>query len=116
MNFYDRTEQKIAVFGRAFAEGFAKGSIALYVLPTVLRKSNNLSEEQIEDRNPIRDMGTYAGAMTGLFGFNAFQFSAYASLIRQGTPAWILPVATNLISAAWEVGRMRSRRGLEEIS
>ena len=92
------------------AVGTVEGALMPYILPTAIRKGieykNSLTyeDEEINFRNAGRLVGFSGSAVLAILPFHLASLDIIY-LDSSPAPAWLIPLATNVIDFAYEAGR-----------
>ena len=73
------------------------GSLVAYIIPTALRKTPNHKGTNLE------------------VALDAFQIITYSQLAMKGIPAYLIPIATNVLSGIYEAGRFIYKNAEEKL-
>ncbi len=98
-------------FLQGYGGGFLMSLLLPYIVPTFLRQLPEAQRQaQHQTPQPPYEWGMHAGTVQG-FSWHALCGIAYYHALATGTYGTLLvPVVTNALSAAWELGRMWRRR------
>lgn len=102
-----------------FVASATSTAFALYIIPKVARcirsKEDSSNSEEVDFSSDIQEIGLYAGFITGVVSWSA-QTAAYSYAARNGhSEALLIPVATNVASGVYEIGRFMYNRARDRL-